>query len=120
MVFYSKNLSKCFRFESADILCDQFSKFLNTLKKEKEEREDTYPWLDKDDERRNRPHKEILEKYVNLEKSFLPDTGKKEVMDVLFKYKAAFSLGDEIGTCPNIEVEINVTDKSLFSLDNIM
>ena len=29
---------------------------------------------------------------------------------MLFKYKEAFSLRDEIGTCPNIEVEIDVTD----------
>ena len=28
--------------------------------------------------------------------------------------KEAFSLRDEIGTCPNIEVEIDVTDKSPF------
>ena len=33
-------------------------------------------------------------------------------MDMLFDYKEAFSLRDEIGTCPNIEVEIEVTDKS--------
>ena len=33
---------------------------------------------------------------------------------MLYKYKEAFSLGDEIGTCPNIEVEIEVTDKSPF------
>ena len=33
-------------------------------------------------------------------------------MDMLYKYKEAFSLRDEIGTCPNIEVEINVMDKS--------
>ena len=31
---------------------------------------------------------------------------------MVFKYKEAFSLRDEIGTCPNIEVEIDVTDKS--------
>ena len=35
-------------------------------------------------------------------------------MDMLYKYKGAFSLRDEIGTCPNIEVEINVMDKSPF------
>ena len=29
-------------------------------------------------------------------------------------YREAFSLRDEIGTCPNIEVEIDVTDKSPF------
>ena len=33
---------------------------------------------------------------------------------MLYKYKEAFSLRDEIGTCPNIEVEIDVTDKSSF------
>ena len=37
---------------------------------------------------------------------------KKEVMEMLYKYKDAFSLKDEIGTCPNIEVEIEVMDKS--------
>ena len=35
-------------------------------------------------------------------------------MNILFDYKEAFSLRDEIGTCPNIEVEIDVTDKSPF------
>ena len=33
---------------------------------------------------------------------------------MLYKYKDAYSLRDEIGTCPNIEVEIDVTDKSSF------
>ena len=35
-------------------------------------------------------------------------------MDTLFKYRETFSLRDEIGTCPNIEVEIDITDKSPF------
>ena len=33
---------------------------------------------------------------------------------MLYKYKKAFSLRDEIGTCPNTEVEIDITDKSPF------
>ena len=37
-----------------------------------------------------------------------------KVMDILYKYREAFSFRDEIGTCPNIEVEIDVTDKSPF------
>ena len=41
-------------------------------------------------------------------------------MDMLYKYKEAFSLRDEIGTCPSIEVEINITDKSPFLLDYII
>ena len=31
---------------------------------------------------------------------------------MLLDYKEAFSLTDEMGTCPNIEVGIDVTDKS--------
>ena len=33
---------------------------------------------------------------------------------MFFKYKEAFSLRDEIGMCPNTQVEIDVTDKSPF------
>ena len=58
--------------------------------------------------------KEILDKYIDLDNSCLSKEEKKEVMDLLYRYKEAFSLRDEIGTCPNIEVEIDVTDKSLF------
>ena len=32
-----QSLDKYYRFKSADILCEQFNKFINTLKKEKEE-----------------------------------------------------------------------------------
>ena len=35
-------------------------------------------------------------------------------MDMLYKYKEEFSLKDEIGTCPNIEVGIDVMEKSPF------
>ena len=45
----------------------------------------------------------------------MSEQGRKEkVMDMLYTYKEAFSLRDEIGTCPNIEVEINIMDKSPF------
>ena len=57
--------------------------------------------------------REILEKYIDLTNTCLHKE-KKEVMDMLYKYKEAFSLRDIMGTCPNIEVEIDVTDKSLF------
>ena len=57
---------------------------------------------------------EILEKYIDLEKSCLTEEEKKEVMDMLYKYKGAFSLRDAIGTCPNIEVETDVMDKLPF------
>ena len=58
--------------------------------------------------------KEILEKYINLDNSCLSKEEKIRVMDMLFKYKEVFSLRDEIGTWPNIEVETDVTDKPPF------
>ena len=39
---------------------------------------------------------------------------ERKVMDVLYKYKETFSLRDEIGTCPNIEIEIDIMDKPPF------
>ena len=47
---------------------------------------------------------------MDLEKSCLTDKEKKEVMDILYNYKDTFSFRDEIGTCQNIEVEIDITD----------
>ena len=70
--------------------------------------------LEPDNERRHRTDKEILDKYITLDNSCLSEKEKREVMDMLYRYREAFSLGDEISTCPNIEVEIHVTDKSPF------
>ena len=111
-----QNLSRYYRFEKAEKLCKYFNKFVNTLKKEREQKlpEDKYPWLDQDNERRHMTDKEILDKYINLDQSCPNEEEKREVMDMLYRYKEAFSLGDEIGTFPNIEVEIDVTDKSPF------
>ena len=58
--------------------------------------------------------REILDKYINLDNSSLTRREKKEVRELLYEYKDAFSLRDEIGTCPNIEVEIDITDKTPF------
>ena len=55
-----------------------------------------------------------MDKYVDLDSSCLTEEEKKEVMEMLYKYKEPFSLIDKIGTCPNIEVEIDVMDKSPF------
>ena len=46
-------LSQFYRFQSPDILCEQFNKFINTLKKERqEETHEKYLWLDPSDERK--------------------------------------------------------------------
>ena len=75
--------------------------------------------LDPGDEQRHMTNKEILDKYINLDNSCLNIEERKEVMNMLYRYMEAFSLRDEIGTCPNIEVEIDVTDKSPFFIKTI-
>ena len=110
-----QNLSKYYEFESAEKVCDKYNKLINTLKKEQSiDTGETYPWLDDSNERKHMIDREILEKYINLDNTCLKEREKKEVMDMLYQYKEAFSLRDEIGICLNIEVGIDVTDKSPF------
>ena len=111
-----QNLSKYYRFEEASKLCKYFNEFIDTLKKDSKQTTlvDKYPWLSPDDKRRNMTDREILEKYIYLGTSCLNEEERLKVMDMLYKYKEAFSLRDEIGTCPNIEVDIEVTDRSPF------
>ena len=111
-----QKLRKYYRFERANTLCEYFKKFINALKKEREQKEmeETYPWLDPSDERKYMRDQELLDRYVDLEKSCLTEKEKKEIMEMLYNYKEVFSLRDEIVTCPNIEVEIHVMDKSPF------
>ena len=94
-----QNLSRYYRFEKAEKLCEYFNKFVNTLKKERKLKlpEDKYPWLDQDSERRCMTDKEILDKYIDLDKSCLNKEEKREVMDMLYRYKEAFSQRNEIG-----------------------
>ena len=63
--------------------------------------------------------RKILDKYIYLDKSCLTDSGKTQVRDMIYKYKDAFSLRDELGTCPNIEIDIDITDKMPSLLDLI-
>ena len=107
-------LSKHYHFELADTVCIQFNRFVNMLKREEEESKEKYLWLDKSDERKYMTHREILDKYIKLEKSCLTRKGKEGVRNLLYEYKDAFSLSDEIGMCPNIEVEIDITHMTPF------
>ena len=110
-----QNLNRFNEFKSAEKVCDQFNNLINTLKKEENlETGDKYPWLGKTDERKYITDRQILEKYVNLDNTCLTEKGKEEIMDMLHKYKEVLSLRDEIGTSPNIEVRIDVIDKSPF------
>ena len=81
-----QSISKYYRFQSANTICEQFNRFINTLKKErKEETQEKYAWLDSSDERKYMPDREILDKHVNLDKSCLTEEEKKHVMDMVYK-----------------------------------
>ena len=58
-----QNLSMYYRFEEAGKLCEYFNKFVDALKRDREQTSpvDKYPWLDPEDERRNMADREILE-----------------------------------------------------------
>ena len=68
-----QNFSRYYRFEEAEKLCDYFNKFVNTLKKEREQKspKDKYLWLYPGDDRKHMTDRETLEKYINLDNSCL-------------------------------------------------
>ena len=109
-----EHLSRHYHFELADDVCDQYNRLVNLMRKEEEKSEGKFPWLDDTDDRKHMTDREILDKYINLDNSCLTKAEKEQVRDLLYQYKDAFSLRDEIGLCPNIEIEIDVTDKSPF------
>ena len=109
-----QNLNKYYQFEEVDKICEEFNRIMEEKRQEeKNDREEKYPWLDDDDdERKYRTDKEILDKYINLKDSCLDE--QEKVMKMLYDYKDVFSLRDEISTCPNIEVNIEVMDSLPF------
>ena len=109
-----QNLNKYYHFEEANKVCEEFNKIVEVIKEEEGKSKEKYPWLDDMDERKYMMDREILEKYLDLKDSCLDDSERKQVMEMLYDYKDVFSLRDEIGTCPSIEVNIEVTDKSPF------
>ena len=104
-----------FKFEEVDKICADFNRIIEEKRQEeKNNSKERYPWLDDDDERKYMTDKEILDKYINLKDSCLDEKEREQVMKMLYEYKDVFSLRDEIGTCPNIEVNIEVTDNFPF------
>ena len=110
-----QNLDKYYQFEEVDKICADFNRIMEEKRQEeKNSSEERYPWLEDTDERKYMTDKEILDKYINLMDSCLMEQERKQVMEMLYEYKDVFSLRDEIGTCRNIEVNIEVTDSSPF------
>ena len=73
-----------------------------------------YPWLDPDDPRRNMTDKEILQMKLNLKDSILNKKEKEEFLMKVEQFTDVFSLRDEIGTCPFIEVYLKLKDETPF------
>ena len=76
--------------------------------------DDKYPWLDPDDIRRNMTDKEILQMKLNLKDSILNEKEKEEFLMKVEQFTDAFSLREEIGTCPFIEVHLKLKNKTPF------
>ena len=76
--------------------------------------QDPYPWLDKEDPRRFHTDDQLIEDKIDLSKSVLYKEERNEVLDMLKNKQDAFSLRDEIGTCPYFEVKLQLQDDTLF------
>ena len=110
-----QNLDKYYHFEEVDKICVDFNREIEEKRQdENRSSKERYLWLDDADERKYMMDEEILDKYINLNDSCIDEKEKEQVMKMLYEYKDVFSLRDEIGTCPNIEVNIEVTDNSPF------
>ena len=70
-----------------------------------------YPWLESDDIKRNVTDSEILPMKLNLKDS---GKGKEEFLTNIEQFTNIFSLRDEIGTCPFIEVHLKLKDETPF------
>ena len=71
-----------------------------------------YPWLDPDDIRTNMTDKEILQMKLNLKDLVLDEKSKEKFLEKVEQFTDVFSLRNEIGTCPFIEVHLPLKNAS--------
>ena len=79
-----------------------------------ENTDNPYPWLDVDDPRRKMTDEEILRLKVPFDKSILTAAEKERLIKLMLENTAAFSIRDEIGTCPYFEVKLKLRDDKPF------
>ena len=77
-------------------------------------KDDKYPWIDLDDKRRHMTDPEILRLKLKLDDSLLDEKGKEEFLTRTDNFHDVFSLRDEIGMCPFIEVYLKLKDETPF------
>ena len=76
--------------------------------------DDPYPWLEKDDPHRNMTEEEIIRNKIPLQNSNLNDAEKEKLIELIMDNKDAFSIRDEIGTCPYFEIKLQLRDDKPF------
>ena len=74
--------------------------------------DDKYLWLDRDDKQQHMTDAEILQMKLDLTECSLDDKQKGEFLTKLDDFHNVFSLRDEIGTCPFIEVHLKLKDET--------
>lgn len=78
------------------------------------DKDDPYPWLMEDDERRFKSDEELIQEFINLDDSKLSEDEKVVVRALCLKYRDAFSLRDELGENNDFMVEIKLKDNEPF------
>ena len=76
--------------------------------------------LEPNDPRRKMTDGEIIDHAIDLSQSCLSKEEQEEIYKLLVTYRETFSLRNRIGMCSNIEVDLQVIDKSPFSSDHFM
>ena len=82
--------------------------------------DDKYPWLDPDDKQRHIIDAETLTMKLNLADCALDEKGKEDFLAKTDNFHDVFSLRDEIGTCPFIEVHLKLKDKTPFLYNHVL
>ena len=57
--------------------------------------------------------KEIFENTIDVSEACITERQKQTLYKILFKYREAFSLRDEIGSCQNMKVKLELKDTIL-------
>lgn len=73
-----------------------------------------YPHLTPDDPDSHLSTGDIIRRDIRLDRSVLSQSQKQDFYRLIDQHHEAFSLYGEVGTCPNFEVDIHLTDTSPF------
>ena len=73
-----------------------------------------YPHLNDDDPLLSMTERDIINRDIDLRESVLNDKEAMDIYDLVHTHRDAFSLYGELGSCPEFEVDIELTDETPF------